>query len=151
MTIDGLQDSDIRDIFANTRVIALVGASNNPERPSNYVGAFLQQHGYRVIPVNPGLAGQEINGETVHAKLADIAEKIDMIDVFRAAENVPGIVEEALALKNRPATIWLQLGIVHEDAAKTAKAAGIVMVQDRCPRIEMPRLGVAGPKASSWE
>ena len=147
MTIDGLQDSDIRDILENTRVIALVGASNNPERPSNYVGAFLQQHGYRVIPVNPGLTGQEINGETVYAKLADIAEKIDMIDVFRAAENVPGIVEEALALKNRPATIWLQLGIVHEDAAKTAKAAGIVMVQDRCPRIEMPRLGITGPKA----
>ncbi len=147
MTIDGLQDSDVRDIFENTRVIALVGASNNPERPSNYVGAYLQQHGYRVIPVNPGLAGQEINGETVYAKLADIAEKIDMIDVFRAAENVPGIVEEALALKNRPATIWLQLGIVHEDAAKTAKAAGVVMVQDRCPRIEMPRLGITGPKA----
>ena len=147
MTIDGLQDSDIRDILENTRVIALVGASNNPERPSNYVGAFLQQHGYRVIPVNPGLAGQEINGETVYAKLADIAEKIDLIDVFRAAENVPGIVEEALALKNRPATIWLQLGIVHEDAAKTANAAGIVMVQDRCPRIEMPRLGITGPTA----
>ena len=147
MTIDGLQDSDIRDILENTRVIALVGASNNPERPSNYVGAFLQQHGYRVIPVNPGLAGQEINGETVYATLADIAEKIDMIDVFRAAENVPGIVEEALALKNKPATIWLQLGIVHEDAAKTAKAGGIVMVQDRCPRIEMPRLGITGPRA----
>ena len=146
MTIDGLQDSDIRDILENTRVIALVGASNNPVRPSNYVGAFLQQHGYRVIPVNPGLAGQEINGETVYAKLADIAEKVDMIDVFRAAENVPGIVEEALALKNKPATIWLQLGLVHEDAAKTANAAGIVMVQDRCPRIEMPRLGITGPK-----
>jgi predicted CoA-binding protein len=146
MTIDGLQDADIRGIFENTRVIALVGASNNPERPSNYVGAFLQQHGYRVIPVNPGLAGQEINGETVYATLADIPEKIDMIDVFRAAENVPGIVEEALALRNKPATIWLQLGLVHEEAAKTAKAAGIVMVQDRCPRIEMPRLGVTGPK-----
>jgi predicted CoA-binding protein len=146
MTIDGLQDSEIRDILETTRVIALVGASNNPERPSNYVGAFLQKHGYRVIPVNPGLAGQEINGETVYATLADIPEKIDMVDVFRASENVPGIVDEALALKTKPAVIWLQLGVINEDAAKTAKAAGIVMVQDRCPKVEIPRLGVSGPK-----
>lgn len=140
-------DADIRDIFETTRVIALVGASNNPERPSNYVGAFLQQKGYRVIPVNPGLAGQEINGEKVYGTLADIPERVDMIDVFRAAEHVPGVVDEALAMNPKPKTIWLQLGIVNDEAAKTARAGGLKVVQDRCPRIDMPRLGIDGPKA----
>ena len=147
MSNDAMTDADIRDIFETTRVIALVGASNNPERPSNYVGAFLQQKGYRVIPVNPGLAGQEINGEKVYGALADIPEPVDMIDVFRAAEHVPGVVDEALAMEPKPKTIWMQLGIVNEEAAATARAAGLRVVQDRCPRIDMPRLGIDGPKA----
>ena len=146
MAIDGLQDSDIRDVFENTRVIALVGASNNPDRPSNYVGAFLQERGYRVIPVNPGLAGKEINGEKVYASLADIPETIDMVDVFRAAEHVPGVVDEALALEKKPAVIWMQMGIINVEAAETARASGLTVVMDRCPRVEMPRLGLAGPK-----
>ena len=146
MAIDGLQDSDIRDVFENTRVIALVGASNNPDRPSNYVGAFLQERGYRVIPVNPGLAGKEINGEKVYASLADIPETIDMVDVFRAAEHVPGVVDEALALEKKPAVIWMQMGIINVEAAETARASGLTVVMDRCPRVEMPRLGLKGPK-----
>lgn len=145
MAIDGLQDSDIREIFEKVRVIALVGASNNPERPSNYVGAFLQQRGYRVIPVNPGLAGQEINGEKVYAALADIPEKIDMVDIFRAADAVPGIVDEALRLSTKPSVIWMQMGIINQDAAETARKAGLTVVMDRCPKVEIPRLQAKTP------
>jgi predicted CoA-binding protein len=147
MSNDGLTDSDIRDIFETTRVIALVGASNNPERPSNYVGAFLQGKGYRVIPVNPGMAGQEINGEKVYATLADIPDPVDMIDIFRAAEHVPGVVDEALAMNPKPRTIWMQLGITNEEAAAKARAAGLRVAQDRCPRIEIPRLKIEFPAA----
>lgn len=146
MAIDGLQDSDIRNIFESVRTIALVGASSNPDRPSNYVGAFLQGKGYKVIPVNPGLAGQEINGEKVYAALADIPEQIDMVDVFRAPDAVPGIVDEALALSPRPGVIWMQMGIINQDAAKTARDAGLTVVMDRCPKVEIPRLGVADAK-----
>ncbi|BCJ90881.1 CoA-binding protein [Terrihabitans soli] len=145
MAIDGLQDSDIRNIFEKVRTIALVGASNNPERPSNYVGAFLQQHGYRVIPVNPGLAGQEVNGEKVYAALADIPEKIDMVDIFRAADAVPGIVDEALKLSTKPQVIWMQMGIINQEAADTAKKAGLTVVMDRCPKVEIPRLQAKTP------
>jgi predicted CoA-binding protein len=145
MAIDGLQDSEIRDIFEKVRVIALVGASNNPERPSNYVGAFLQQHGYRVIPVNPGLAGQELNGEKVYAALADIPEKVDMIDIFRAADAVPGVVDEALTLDPKPSVIWMQMGIISQEAADTARKAGLTVAMDRCPRVEIPRLQIKTP------
>jgi uncharacterized protein len=144
MAIDGLQDSDIRETLEKVRVIALVGASNNPERPSNYVGAFLQQRGYRVIPVNPGLAGQEINGEKVYGSLADIPETIDMIDIFRAADAVPGIVDEALKLSGKP-VIWMQMGVINQDAAETARKAGLTVVMDRCPKVEIPRLQVKTP------
>lgn len=147
MTVDGLQDSEIRNIFERVRVIALVGASNNPERPSNYVGAFLQGKGYKVIPVNPGLAGQEINGEKVYASLADIPETIDMVDIFRAADAVPGVVDEALALDPRPNVIWMQMGIIHEEAAAKARAAGLTVVMDRCPKVEIPRLRIEGATA----
>lgn len=146
MSSDGLTDAEIRAIFENTHTIALVGASNNPERPSNYVGAFLQQHGYHVIPVNPGLVGQEINGEKVYAALADIPDTIDFVDVFRAADAVPGIVDEVIALKTKPKVVWLQLGIVNDEAGAKARAAGITFAQDRCPRIEFPKLGITGPK-----
>ncbi len=147
MAIDGLQDSDIRDIFDNVRTIAVVGASSNPDRPSHYVSAFLQSHGFRVVPVNPGLAGQELLGEKVYASLGEIPGKIDMIDVFRAADAVPGIVDEALALDPVPPVFWMQQGIIHEEAAQTARAKGVTVVMDRCPRVELPRLGIKGPKA----
>jgi uncharacterized protein len=145
MAIDGLQDSDIRDILEKVRVIALIGASSNPERPSNYVGAFLQQRGYRVIPVNPGAAGQEINGEKVYAALGDIPEKIDMVDIFRAADAVPGIVDEVLKLSTKPSTIWMQMGVINQDAADTARKAGLTVVMDRCPKVEIPRLQAKTP------
>lgn len=147
MSVDGLQDSDIRDIFERVRVIAVVGASNNPERPSNYVSAFLQGKGYKVIPVNPGLAGQEINGARVYPSLADIPETVDMVDIFRAADAVPGIVDEALALDPRPTVIWMQMGIIHQDAAAKARAAGLTVVMDRCPKVEIPRLRIQGVTA----
>jgi predicted CoA-binding protein len=142
MTVDGLQDSEIRNIFERVRVIAVVGASSNPERPSNYVGAFLQGKGYKVIPVNPGSAGQEINGEKVYASLADIPEPVDMVDIFRAADAVPGIVDEVLALDPQPTVIWMQMGIIHEEAAAKARAAGLTVVMDRCPKVEIPRLRI---------
>jgi predicted CoA-binding protein len=145
MAIDGLQDSEIRDIFEKVRVIALVGASTNAEKPSNYVGVFLQQHGYRVIPVNPGAVGQEINGEKVYATLADIPEKIDMVDIFRAADAVPGVVEEALQLDPKPSVIWMQMGIISKEAADTARKAGLTVAMDRCPRVEIPRLQIKTP------
>ena len=147
MAIDGLQDSDIRDIFDNVRTIAVVGASSNPDRPSHYVSAFLQSHGFRVVPVNPGLAGQELLGEKVYASLGEIPGKIDMIDVFRTADAVPGIVDEALALDPVPPVFWMQQGIIDEEAAQTARAKGVTVVMDRCPRVELPRLGIKGPKA----
>lgn len=145
MAIDGLQDSDIREILEKVRVIALIGASSNPERPSNYVGAFLQQKGYRVIPVNPGAAGQDINGEKAYATLADIPDAIDMVDIFRAADAVPGIVEEALKLSNKPSVIWMQMGVINQEAAETARKAGFTVVMDRCPKVEIPRLQVKTP------
>lgn len=102
--------------------------------------AFLLRKGYRVIPVNPGQAGKEILGQPVAARLADIAEPIDMIDVFRAADALPTVVEEALALSPLPKVIWGQLSVRHDEAAAQAEAAGIKVVMDRCPAIEYPRL-----------
>ncbi|WP_377288234.1 CoA-binding protein [Rhizobium sp. SG2393] len=121
-------------------MVALLGASPNPERPSNRVMAFLLRKGYRVHPVNPGQAGKQIHGQRVYASLADIPEPIDMIDVFRAPEALSGIVEEALALSPRPAYIWGQLGVSDPAAADKAEAAGMRVVMDRCPAIEYPRL-----------
>ena len=105
---------------------------------------FLQSRGYRVIPVNPGLAGQVALGETVYAGLAEIPREIaiDMVDVFRTPEAVPAIVAEIAAQRPEVKTLWLQLGVVHEEAAATARAAGLVVVMDRCPKIEIPRLGL---------
>ena len=140
MNHDSYADYYIADILRSTKVIALVGASPNPERPSHRVMAFLLRKGYRVIPVNPGQAGKEILGQPVAARLADIAEPIDMIDVFRAADALPSVVEEALALSPLPKVIWGQLSVRHDQAAERAEAAGIDVVMDRCPAIEYPRL-----------
>jgi predicted CoA-binding protein len=124
----------------STRLIALVGASPNPERPSHRVMAFLLRKGYRVIPVNPGQAGKEILGQPVVGRLADIVEPIDMVDVFRAADALPSVVEEVLALNPLPKVIWGQLSVRHDAAAAAAEAAGVKVVMDRCPAIEYPRL-----------
>lgn len=140
MNHDSYPDYYIADILRSTRLIALVGASPNPERPSHRVMAFLLRKGYRVIPVNPGQAGKEILGQPVVARLADIVEPIDMVDVFRAVDALPSVVEEVLALNPLPRVIWGQLSVRHDAAAARAEAAGIKVVMDRCPAIEYPRL-----------
>lgn len=130
----------IADILKETRTIALLGASPNADRPSNRVMGFLLSKGYTVYPVNPGQAGKEILGQTVFATLADVPQPVDMVDVFRAAEYLDGVVDEALALDKKPKVIWGQLSVRDDKAAAKAEAAGIKMVMDRCPAIEYPRL-----------
>lgn len=140
MNHDRYDDAYITDILKTTKTIALLGASPNPDRPSNGVMRFLLSKGYTVIPVNPGQAGKEILGQTVYAKLSDIPQPVDMVDVFRAPEFLTGIVEEAAALPQPPKVIWGQLGVRDDDAAAKAEAAGIKVVMNRCPAIEYPRL-----------
>lgn len=133
-------DATIRGILAAAKVIAVVGASPNEARPSFGVMRFLLSKGFRVIPVNPGQAGRAILGQPCFADLASIGQPVDMIDVFRASDDVPGIVEEALALEPRPAVIWMQLGVRHDEAALRAEATGVTVVMNRCPAIEYARL-----------
>lgn len=140
MTHDSYSDDLIRHVLTSVRTIAVVGASAKPDRASYYVSAFLAENGYRVIPVNPGLAGSEIDGRTVFATLADIPEPIDMVDVFRASEHVSSVVDEALALTTPPKVIWTQLDVRDDAAAARAEAAGLTVIMDRCPKIEHPRL-----------
>lgn len=135
-------DDQIKDVLSRAKTIALVGYSAKPDRASHKVAAYLAAKGYRVIPVNPGLAGKEALGETVVATLADIPGDIavDMVDIFRRAEDVPPVVEAALAHLPALETVWMQLGIVNETAAEAARAAGKTVIMDRCPKIEYPRL-----------
>ncbi|WP_149140652.1 CoA-binding protein [Gemmobacter caeruleus] len=134
-------DTKIRRILGAARVIAVVGWSPNPDRPSHRVAAFLKSRGYRVIPVNPGVAGQSALGETVRATLADIDAPVDLVDIFRRSEDVPPVVEQALRLPGVKA-VWMQLGIRNAEAARLAEAAGVEVIEDRCPAIEIPRLGL---------
>jgi predicted CoA-binding protein len=135
-------DAEIADILRSTRTIALVGWSSNPDRPSHRVARFLAGRGYRVIPVNPGHAGQTALGEVVRARLSDIAEPVDMIDIFRRSEAVLPVVEEALSALPGLKTVWMQLGVENAEAAALARARGVDVVQNRCPAIEIPRLGL---------
>lgn len=128
----------IRRILREVDVIAMVGASANWNRPSYFAMKYLQEKGYRVIPVNPREAGKEILGETAYAKLADIPVKIDMVDIFRRVDDVPPVVDEAIAVGAR--IVWMQLGIRHDEAARKAEAAGLTVIMDRCPKIEFGRL-----------
>ncbi len=132
------RDDAIRDILRRVKTIAMVGASSNWNRPSYFVMKYLQSKGYRVIPVNPGTAGQSLLGETVHKSLRDIPDAVDMVDVFRASESVGPIAEDAIAIGAK--VVWMQLGIRNEAAAATAEAAGLIVIQDRCMKIEYGRL-----------
>ena len=140
MDHDNYPDPYLRDILTSVRTIAVVGASPRRERPSHGVMAYLQRHGYRAIPVNPNAAGGTINGETVYAKLADVPEPIDMVDVFRRTEMAGGVVDEAIAVGAK--AVWMQLGVRDDDAAARAEAHGVKVVMNRCPAIEIPRLGL---------
>jgi uncharacterized protein len=142
MNHDAYEPAYISGILKDTKAIALLGASPNPERPSNRVMAFLLSKGYQVFPVNPGQAGKQILGQTVYAKLADVPQPVDLVDVFRAAEYLDGVVDEAVALGTKPKVIWGQLSVRDDKAAAKAEAAGISVVMDRCPAIEYPRLGL---------
>lgn len=135
-------DAFLRDTLHSTRIIALVGFSENPERPSNAVAHFLADCGYRVIPVNPGLAGKSFRGETVRGALSEIPPDlaVDMVDIFRRSEQVPEVVEQAMAALPHLRTVWMQLGIAHAGAAAAARKAGLAVIEDRCPKIEIRRL-----------
>lgn len=135
-------DAYLSDILTTSRTIALVGASPNAARPSYGVMRFLLSRGYKVIPVNPGQAGKEILGQPVVGRLAEIGEPVDMIDVFRAAEYLDAVVDEVLQMKPLPKVLWGQLSVRDDAAAGRAEAAGIRVVMDRCPAIEIPRLGL---------
>ncbi len=135
-------DTEIKDILTKTRVIALVGWSPKPDRASHSVAKFLTAKGFRVIPVNPGQVGQMVAGEAVRASLADIDEPVDMVDIFRRSEEVLPVVQQALAHLSGLQTVWMQLGVEHAEAAALARARGVTVVQNRCPAIEMPRLGL---------
>ena len=133
-------DALIRGILDNVGTIAMVGASANTVRPSYFVLKYLLAKGYRVIPVNPGLSGKELLGQRCYADLASIPEPIEMVDIFRGADAVPGIVDAALALNPKPGVIWMQLGVRHDEAAAKAMSAGLTVVMNRCPKIEYGRL-----------
>ena len=140
MNHDNYNDSYIRGILNTVKTIAMVGVSPKISRPSYFVFKYLLERGYRVIPVNPGQVGTELNGQKFYARLADIEEPIDMVDIFRNAEAALGVVQEALALKPLPQVIWMQLGIRNDAAARIAEDAGVKVVMNRCPKIEYGRL-----------
>ncbi|OZG75269.1 hypothetical protein BTA51_02480 [Hahella sp. CCB-MM4] len=132
-------DQEINQVLTLSRTIAMVGASDKPYRDSHRVMSFLQFKGYRVIPVNPRLAGLTMLGEKVYASLTDIPEPFDMVDIFRRSETVTEIVKEALTTDAK--VIWMQLGVINEEAAEMARSAGLTVIMDHCPKIELERRG----------
>ena len=140
MTPDSYSDDEIRAVLDDVKTIAMVGASAKDVRPSYFVLKYLLAKGYRVIPVNPGQAGNDILGQSVYGALADIPEPVDMVDIFRSSDAAAKVVDEALALEPRPKIIWMQLGVRNDDAAARAEAAGLKVIMNRCPKIEYGRL-----------
>lgn len=137
---DFYDDDFLRGILTGVRSIAVVGLSARPMRPSHYVFGFMQQLGYKMVGVNPGLAGKDVLGSPVYARLADIPFPIDMVDIFRNSAAAGGVVEEALALVPKPKAIWMQLDVRDDDAAQKAEAQNVKVVMNRCPKIEYMRL-----------
>jgi predicted CoA-binding protein len=140
MDHDSYDDKYIRGILTTVKTIAMVGVSANTSRPSYFAFKYLLERGYRMIPVNPSLAEEELLGRKVYARLADVPQPLDMVDIFRSSRNAIAIVEEALALSPRPQVIWMQLGIRNDEAARLAEASGLKVVMNRCPKIEYGRL-----------
>jgi uncharacterized protein len=140
MNHDTYPDSYIRGILNTVKTIAMVGASERENRPSYFAFKYLLERGYKMIPVNPGHAGETMLGQKIYARLSDIPEPIDMVDIFRASQYALPIVQEALSLKPRPQVIWMQLGIRNDEAAALAEANGMKVVMNRCPKIEYGRL-----------
>lgn len=140
MNHDQYDDNYIRGILNTVKTIAMVGISPKDNRPSYFAFKYLLERGYRMIPVNPGQVGKEILGQKVYAKLSDIPEPIDMVDIFRASQYVLPVVQEALTLKPLPRVIWMQLSVRNDEAAALAEAAGLKVVMNRCPKIEYGRL-----------
>jgi hypothetical protein len=138
------RDEDIADLLRRTRNIAMIGASDRPDRPSYGVMRFLQDHGYRVLPVNPQITGEHVHGEYVWRELSQIGEPIDLVDIFRRPLAAGEAVDEAIAAGAK--AVWLQIGVINHEAAARAEAAGLQVVMDRCPKIDIPRLSI--PKVS---
>jgi predicted CoA-binding protein len=139
------RDEDIARLLTETRTIALIGASDRPDRPSYGVMRFMQEHGYRVIPVNPQITGEHVHGEFVWRDLSQIGDPIDMVEIFRNSAAAGEAVDQAIAAGAK--AVWMQIGVVNEDAAARAEAAGLQVVMDRCPMQEIPRLNL--PKIGS--
>jgi uncharacterized protein len=140
MSHDRYDDAHIREILATVKTVAVVGASHGDDKPSMFVVKYLTERGYRVFPINPGRAGKLVAGVPAYARLKDVPEPIDLIDVFRRADRVGEILDEALELSARPKVFWMQLGIRNDEVAARAEAAGMTVIMDRCPKIEYGRL-----------
>jgi len=140
MNHDSYSDGYIRGILNTVKSIAMVGASEKQNRPSYFAFKYLLERGYKMIPINPGHAGEDLLGRRIYARLADVPEPIDMVDIFRPSRYAMPIVEEALALRPRPQVIWMQLGVRNDEAAALAEANGLKVVMNRCPKIEYGRL-----------
>lgn len=140
MNHDSYSDSYIRGILNTVKTIAMVGASEKENRPSYFAFKYLLERGYKMVPVNPGHAGEQMLGQLIYARLADIPDPIDMVDIFRASQYALPIVQEALELRPRPQVIWMQLGVRNDEAAALAEANGMKVVMNRCPKIEYGRL-----------
>lgn len=140
-----INDAQLRDILKGSPTVAVVGINDEPEKAAYYVPEYLHEEGYRILGVNPKLVGKTIFGNPVRATLAELAEPVDLVDVFRRSEMVADHVEDILAMTPRPRVVWLQLGIRNDDAAKVLEAAGITVVQNRCTLAEHQRLGLGAP------
>ncbi|HEU0030424.1 MAG TPA: CoA-binding protein [Kofleriaceae bacterium] len=141
-----VNDARLREILQRSRTIAVLGIHDEPEKSAYYVPEYLHDEGYRIIGVNPAYVGMTLFGEPVRATLAEITEPVDLVDVFRPAEQIMAHVEDILAMKPRPKVVWFQLGIKHEEAATILEAAGITVIQNRCTLADHQRLGLASPE-----